>query len=550
MNVCVDVAPGPQHRAHDDPTPQPIPPSQPAAAAQPTHQAVTSRRTLLGASVGALALGAVPALASASPLHQSRPVLGDGVQSGDVTFSSATVWTRSDRTARMIVEASTRPDFAGARRFVGPVLSPSSDFTGKTELVGLPAGRDVHYRVWAQDLDRRRVVSEPLVGRLRTPSRSPRDVDLVWSGDLAGQGYGINPDLGGYRIFSAIADIDPDVYLCNGDNIYADVPIPASQTAPDGSVWRSLTSDAKSKVAETLQEYRGNYRYNLMDDNLRRLYAQTAQIQQWDDHETRNNWYPGETIDDPRYTVTDVDVLARRARRAFHEYTPLAPQRDADGRIYRVLHLGPLVDVFVLDMRWYRDPNSPNRQTRNDGGLLGRRQQRWLERELLASRATWKIISNDMPLTEVVPDATQGQPNFEAVAQGDNGAPLGRELQIAELLHFLQRHRIHNTVWLTTDVHYTAAHYFDPDKAAFDRFDPFWQFTTGPLNAGSFPAAAVDTTFGAQQVFVKAPSTPNSSPAEWSFFGSVHVDAWSRALRVDLRDHAGQSLWHTTLEPR
>jgi hypothetical protein len=66
-------------------------------------------------------------------------------------------------------------------------------------------------------------------------------------------------------------------------------------------------------------------------------------------------------------------------------------------------------------------------------------------------------------------------------------------------------------VWLTTDVHYTAAHYFDPDKAAFSDFDPFWQFTSGPLNAGAFPPDATDTTFGAQQVFVKAPAVANAT---------------------------------------
>jgi alkaline phosphatase D len=81
--------------------------------------------------------------------------------------------------------------------------------------------------------------------------------------------------------------------------------------------------------------------------------------------------------------------------------------------------------------------------------------------------------------------------------------PLGRERQIADIPQHLKRNGVHNTVWLTTDVHYTAAHYVDPDKAAFQHFDPFWQFTSGPLNAGSFPPDAVDTTFGAQQVFVR-----------------------------------------------
>jgi alkaline phosphatase D len=80
-------------------------------------------------------------------------------------------------------------------------------------------------------------------------------------------------------------------------------------------------------------------------------------------------------------------------------------------------------------------------------------------------------------------------------------------------------------LWLTTDVHYTAAHFFDPDKAAFQDFEPFWQFTTGPLKAGAFPPAAVDATVGAQQVFVKAPPLPNASPAtEYQFFGQVTID--------------------------
>jgi alkaline phosphatase D len=106
-------------------------------------------------------------------------------------------------------------------------------------------------------------------------------------------------------------------------------------------------------------------------------------------------------------------------------------------------------------------------------------------------------------------------------------------------------------VWLTTDVHYTAAHHFDPDRAAFTDFDPFWQFTSGPLNAGSFPADAYDTTFGARQVFVKSPTTPNSSPAtEFQFFGDVHIDAETEAMTVRLRDNSGAVLWSTALHPR
>jgi hypothetical protein len=106
------------------------------------------------------------------------------------------------------------------------------------------------------------------------PVRRRDGVRFVWSGDLAGQGWGINPDLGGYRIYDAMGALDPDFFLCSGDNIYADGPIPSTAALPDGGTWRNVTTEEKSKVAETLAEFRGNFRYNLLDENLRRFNAQ------------------------------------------------------------------------------------------------------------------------------------------------------------------------------------------------------------------------------------------------------------------------------------
>src|SRR5262249_11840839 len=148
-------------------------------------------------------------------------------------------------------------------------------------------------------------------------------------------------------------------------------PIEATQVMHNGEIWHNLVTEDKSKVAETLDEYRGNYKYNLMAENLKRVYAEGAQIQQWDDHETHNNWYPAAILADPLYTEKRADVLKFRSRQAYHEYVAINPRYDKDGRIYRVLHEGPMLDVFVLDMRWFRDANSPDKQTFNDGGILG-----------------------------------------------------------------------------------------------------------------------------------------------------------------------------------
>jgi phosphodiesterase/alkaline phosphatase D-like protein len=73
-------------------------------------------------------------------------------------------------------------------------------------------------------------------------------------------------------------------------------------------------------------------------------------------------------------------------------------------------------------------------------------------------------IYADGPLGLVVAD---GETNVEAVANADPGAPLGRELQPAELLGLIKNRRVTGTVWLTADVHYTSAQHYQPTRAAF-----------------------------------------------------------------------------------
>jgi alkaline phosphatase D len=502
------------------------------------------RRSFL-AGGGAVLLGTGPR--AAALVRSGRPQLTHGVQSGDMSADGAVVWTRADRPSRMLVDVSTRPDFRRFSTVRGPLLTPDTDLTGKVRLSGLPAGERIHYRVRAADVHDASLVSAPVSGVFGTAPRARRDVGFVWSGDLAGQGYGINPDIGGYRIFKAIQAVEPDFFLCNGDHWYADNPIPPTVTLPDGRIYRNLTSPEKSKVAETLAEYRGQHRYNLMDANLRALAAAVPQINQWDDHETHNNWYPGQILDDPNYTEKRTDVLSARARQAFFEYVPITRRPSGDGRIYRKIPYGPLLDVFVLDMRTYRNANGPDDQRSDRQGILGARQAAWLKRSLAASRATWKVIAADMPLSLVVPDADR----IEAVAQGDNGAPLGRELQLAGVLSSLKRDRVRNVVWITTDVHYTAAHYYDPEKAAFQDFDPFWEFVSGPLNAGAFGPNALDLTYGPTVKFQSAPPRANTSPLEgYQFFGEIAIDAESRALTANLRDYTGAVLWTVRLPPK
>jgi alkaline phosphatase D len=119
-------------------------------------------------------------------------------------------------------------------------------------------------------------------------------------------------------------------------------------------------------------------------------------------------------------------------------------------------------------------------------------------------------------------------------------------------LRFIKSAGIRNTVWVTADVHYAAAHYYDPNKAQFQDFEPFWEFVAGPLHAGTFGPGKLDNTFGPELKFVKAPGPgrQNLPPsAGMQFFGHVRIDGASGQFTVTIRDRADNALWSVTLDP-
>ena len=288
-----------------------------------------------------------------------------------------------------------------------------------------------------------------------------------------------------------------------------------------------------------------------MDEHVRAFNAEVPMYVQWDDHEVTNNWYPGELLtSDDRYKEKSASLLAARATRAFHEMNPIAVNPDEPYRVYRKISYGPMLDIFMIDMRTYRGKNSKNDQGERSAetSFLGREQLDWLKRGMLASKATWKIVASDMPIGLVVGDGD----NFENGANGD-GPVRGREFDIAEVLSFIRANDIQNTVWLTADVHYTAAHYYDPGKAQFQDFTPFWEFVSGPLHAGSFGPNKLDNTFGPEVKYVKAPEDGQRNlPPSFGlqFFGHVRIDGRSEVMTVTLRDAGDASLWSVDLEPK
>jgi alkaline phosphatase D len=504
----------------------------------------------IGGTGARSAFGQAPAIVTADG---ARPSTAFGATAGDVDNDRAIIWSRTDRAARLVVEYATTESFANPSRIVGPAALEATDFTARVDLAGLRQGQRMFYRVRFQSLADLRVWSEPIAGTFTTApaSSAPRDVTVAWTADTVGQGWGIDTALGGMRLYDAMRRAEADVFIHTGDTIYADAPLPAEIKLDDGRVWRNVVTPEKSKVAETLAEFRGNHRYNLLDEHVRRFNASLSQFVIWDDHEVLNNWYPSEILGtDMPHTERSVALLAGRAKRAFQEYTPMRFDAGDPERIYRACRFGSLVDIIGFDMRSYRGDNSPNRQSvvSEDSAIFGAPQVAWLKNRLLTSTAVWKVIASDMPIGLVVPDGS----GFDAVANREDGAPLGRELELAGLLKFIRDRRIRNVVFVTGDVHYSAAHYYDPARAAFTDFHPFWEFVAGPAHAGTFGPASLDRTFGPQVKFIGIPQgmKPNRPPTDgFQFFGTLRVDAKTRALTATLRNAEGATLYTVELPP-
>jgi alkaline phosphatase D len=153
-----------------------------------------TRRKFLVRSASTVALAGVGGLARPYLSRAAdRPQIACGVQSGDASGNSAVVWARADRPARMQVECSTVESF----RTIIPAASadalPDRDFTSKLLLEGLPPGQDIFYRVRFVDFGEGEVAGETQVGHFRTAPAEKKSISFVWSGDTAGQGWGIDP---------------------------------------------------------------------------------------------------------------------------------------------------------------------------------------------------------------------------------------------------------------------------------------------------------------------------------------------------------------------
>lgn len=151
----------------------------------------------------------------------------------------------------------------------------------------------------------------------------------------------------------AVADLEPDVFVWMGDNVYADTEDMAVMAGKYQSV-RELPSYA-------------------------RIRAGSKVIGTWDDHDYGANdagkEYPKK-------------VEAQQMLLDFLDVPVNSPRRKQEG-VYSVADFGPpgkMVRVILLDLRYFRDPVGSDKE------MLGEAQWQWLEKMLKESEAQVNVL--------------------------------------------------------------------------------------------------------------------------------------------------------------
>ena len=396
------------------------------------------RHSPLVAAVASVAFAAVPAPAG----------LPNGVAAGDVTPTSAYLWSRSDSGSPVAFQLSTDPTFAAGVTSFAPAASGDPLLPTKVFADGLSAGTRYYYR--ASD------GSQTTAGTFKTAAAAGQQTGLRFAvtGDWRGE-------LAPYPAIKNVpTDGSLDFFVELGDTIYSDFPTPA---VPAGQA-RTL-GEFRAKHAEVYGDRGGASPAIAPANNYwAQIRGSTAVYATLDDHEVTNDFAGYATVGqagapftgNPSARVNDSE-LHNNGTQVFHEYNPIAEEfyagPDDDSRmsgerkVYRNRSFGKDAAMIVLDNRSFRDAEAANPLNYFDATrtMLGGQQLADLKADLSAAQAagtTWKFVVTAEPIQQI--GATLAADRYEGYFAERN-----------DILKYVDDNKIDNVVFVSADIHGT-----------------------------------------------------------------------------------------------
>lgn len=508
------------------------------------------------------------AACAALPATASAKGFSAGVASAEVSTNSAIVWTRADKAGPVSLE------LAKSRAFRAPVVrrrlraAKSADKTVQVKVRGLAPGKRYYFR-----FVRGRSRSDRGTFRTAPRTSSRRPVTFAWTGDSDPVVKpGTNSLLHApFPVYARMRREANDFNINLGDTIYSDTDSAYDRTDP---------------LAISVAQKRLKYRRMLSAPTLRKLRASGAMFNHWDDHEFLNDFavdqtrYPtrsGTAEGQPGRVVTvDGHKLYRDGVKAFREYMPVRYSK-ANG-IYRSVRWGRNLELFFLDERSFRSagaddggvcdnpagsgnrdlaPTAPQRIRTlfafvvpalaappppacvariNDPSrtLLGKRQLARFTGAVKRSKATFKVVVNEMPIQQFYADPYDRWEGYEPERQ--------------KVVSFL-RQNVKNVVFLTTDVHANLVN--DVRLKTLEDGGPvdsgILEVTTGPSGTNTFKTDLNNTAGNPQAAdLVNAafftrppPDGPGIRCSQLDTFSYGEVTVTGKRLSIALKDLKG-----------
>ena len=287
------------------------------------------------------------AVTAAQPSHKGYPRLMQGPMVGAVSPTEVKIWIRTSGEFPVTIQYAENSDFAPYAETAPVTALKSNDYTEVITISGLEPATEYFYRLTTDGIpDRYLKMLRPFRFTTAPPPGSQADLTVAFGSCPKWQDDRIQP------IWPWVDHYEPDIFFWIGDNVYSD--------ALDPDIIRE------------------EYRRQRDIPALQPILHNTSHLAVWDDHDYGlNNHDRTNPIKEGGYEV-------------FREYwaNPSYGLSDVKGIFYT--YTWGKVDFFVLDGRWYRDPDEdPDTPEKT---MLGAAQFEWLQKELSSSTAVFKVL--------------------------------------------------------------------------------------------------------------------------------------------------------------
>jgi alkaline phosphatase D len=307
------------------------------------------RRTVLAGAVVSLAtvLSLPAVLTAASRDEDGYPRLMQGPMVGAVTPTGAKVWLRASGEFEITIEVATDFEMRNVVTTDPVTARKAEDYCLVIPIDGLEAATEYFYRVLVEGGgDKYLEEYPPFSFTTAPPAGRPAGFRVAFGSCPKFQDDRVQP------IWPEVSNLEPDLFLWIGDNIYGDTLDP-----------------------DILRE---EYRRQRDVHGLQPLLHDTSHLAVWDDHDFALNNHDR------------TNPIKAQALEVFRQYwaNPAYGLPGTPGVFFAYSY--GAVDFFFIDDRYHRDPN--NDPDTPDKTLLGSAQLEWLLDGLSSSEAVFKVI--------------------------------------------------------------------------------------------------------------------------------------------------------------